>query len=170
MAEVVRQDRLKRGLEQFHKKCPIPAHAMRYKKNFQRALGRAKVRLMQKRWEDEYEKVDETHRIEANAKLKANRFRDEYGKKTFFGILRNESKLFKHRFQKYGALSFQAIKEAAARNNSRERKIANNVFDERHQEMMLIKDIGNAQGSDPAAFFPAARMLMLLHNEKKLKL
>ena len=83
-------------------------------------------------------------------------FRDEYGKKTFFGILQNEAKLFKHRFQKYGALSFQAIKEAAARNNSRVRKIANNVFDERHQEMMLIKDIENAQGSDPAAFFPAA--------------
>ena len=45
MAEVVHQDRVKQGLAQFHKKYPVPAHAMRYKKNFQRALLRARDRL-----------------------------------------------------------------------------------------------------------------------------
>ena len=84
----------------------------------------------------------------------ADQFRDMYGKKTFFGIMRDEVKLRKYNVQKYGPLSLQALKEAASRNTERLRRIANSVFEEQHQEMMLVKDAENAQGSDPAPFFP----------------
>ena len=157
MAEVVRQDRLKQGLAQFHKKYPIPAHAMRYKKNFQRALLRARDRIdakeFAKRHEDYKKRVIKDPRKYGGFAV-ADQFRDMYGKKTFFGIMRDEVKLRKYNVQKYGPLSLQALEEAAAR--SRLRKIANSVFEERHQEMMLVKDAENAQGSDPAPFFPTA--------------
>ena len=36
------------------------------------------------------------------------------------------------------------------------RKVAGDVFDERYRESMVIKQLENAAGSDPQAFFPTA--------------
>ena len=36
------------------------------------------------------------------------------------------------------------------------RKVAGDVFDERHRESMVVKGLENAPGSDPQAFFPTA--------------
>ena len=52
--------------------------------------------------------------------------------------------------------TFNSLKREARARVSRVRKIAGDVFDERHRESMVIKGLENDPGPDPQAFFPAA--------------
>ena len=62
--------------------------------------------------------------------------------------------IWKHKVKKHS----QAIKEAAeehiAQKEARMRKVANSVLDQRHQQMMVVKEMEDAQTPDPGSKEP----------------
>ena len=52
--------------------------------------------------------------------------------------------------------TFNGMRRAARQKASKMKIVVNDVFTQRHQEMMLVKDMENAHPDDPEAFPPKA--------------
>ena len=135
----------------FEKKTAHLAASQRFRDQFKNWLVQSEIGAIKR---DAVAKLTKQMRKQGADKIASDQFLFATARRFFNRMMQNQE--FRQGDELLLRRTFNGLKREARARVSRVRKIAGDVFDERHRESMVIKGLENAPGPDPQAFFPAA--------------
>ena len=136
---------------QFERKTAHLAASQRFRTQFKNWLDQSEIGAIKR---EAVAKLTKQMRKDGANRIASNQFLFTTAKR-FFNRMR-ENQEYRQGDEQLLRRTFNGLKREVRARVRKMRKVAGDVFDERHRESMIVKGLENAPGSDPQAFFPTA--------------